>query len=132
MKIVTLPINNNNQYKFRTNKIAPSKQFLSIKEIFIWYAVKEKTSLNWRKFCWFKKICFNVNKTIPLDLSNFFWINKAFFNSKKFFLWSYIKEMFLWFKEIVFWVCSEFPPSLFDIHFWFFCICEEKWWLENN
>ena len=51
-------------------------------------------SLNWRKFCWFKKMFFNVNKSISLDQRKFFWINKTFFNSKEFFLWPYIKEMY--------------------------------------
>ena len=64
---------------------APWKQFL-------WYTVKEKISLNWKKFCWFNKIFFNVNKSISFDQRKFFWINKTFFNSKKFFLWPYIKE----------------------------------------
>ena len=31
----------------------PRKQFFWIKETFLWYTVKEKISLNWRKFCWF-------------------------------------------------------------------------------
>ena len=64
--------------------------------------VTERIYLNWRKFCWFKNIFFNINKSISSDQREFFWINKTFFNSKKFFLWLYIKEMFLWFKEIVF------------------------------
>ena len=82
--------------------ITPKKQFLWIKETFLWYKVKEKISLNWRKFCWFKKIFFNVNKSISLDRRKFVWINKSFFNSKKVFPWPYIKEMFHWFKETVF------------------------------
>ena len=80
----------------------PRKKFLWIKEKFLWYTVNEKIYLNWRKFCWNKKIFFNVNKSIFLDQRKFFWNNKTFFNSKKFFLWPYIEEMFLWFKEIVF------------------------------
>ena len=45
---------------------------------------------------------FNVNKSISLDLRTFFWINKTFFNSKKFFHCPYITDIFLWFKETVF------------------------------
>ena len=81
---------------------SPRKQFLWIKETFLWYTVKEKISLNWRKFCWFKNIFFNTNKSISLDQRNFFWIDKTLFNSKKFFLQQYTKEMFLWFKETFF------------------------------
>ena len=46
----------------------------------------KKIYFYWRNFCWFK------NK------------NKTFFNLNKLFLWAYIKEIFLWFKETVFWV----------------------------
>ena len=45
----------------------PRKQFLWIKKTFHLYRIKGKISLNWRKFCWFKKIFFNVNKSIYLD-----------------------------------------------------------------
>ena len=67
-----------------SESFAPRKQFLRIKEKFLWYTVKDKISLNWRKFCWFKKKFFNVNKSISLDQRIFFLINKTFFNSKKF------------------------------------------------
>ena len=36
-----------------------------------------------------KKIVFNVKKSISLDLRKFYWINRTFFNSKKFFLMPY-------------------------------------------
>ena len=32
--------------------------FSDLKKTFLWYMVKEKKSLNWKKFCWFKKIFF--------------------------------------------------------------------------
>ena len=44
---------------------------------------------------------FNVNKFISLNWRNIFWINKTFFNLKKFFPWPYNKETFLWFEETV-------------------------------
>ena len=72
--------------------IARRKQFLWIKETFLWYTVKENISLNWRKFCWLKKIFFNTNKSISLDQRKFFGIKKTFFNSKKCYLSPYIKE----------------------------------------
>ena len=50
---------------------------------------------------------FNVNKSISLDQRNFFWINKTFFNSSKFFLWPYVREMFFSYKETVFSVSLE-------------------------
>ena len=75
--------------------ISARKQFLWIKGTFFLYTVKEKISLNSRKFCWFKKIFFSVNKSISLDQRKFFWINKTYFNSKKLFLWPYIKETVL-------------------------------------
>ena len=45
----------------------PRKQFLWIKETFLWHAVKEKISLNWRMFVDSKKKFFYVNKSISLD-----------------------------------------------------------------
>ena len=39
---------------------------------FLWYKVKEKIFLNWRKFCCFKKIFINVNKSIYMDQRIFF------------------------------------------------------------
>ena len=77
------------------------KQFLWIKETFLWHTVKEKIPLNWRKFFYFNKIFFNINKSISLGQRQFFWINKTSFNSKKFFHWHTVKEMFLWLKEKV-------------------------------
>ena len=65
------------------------KQFLWIKETFLSYTVKENISMDF----------FNSNKSISLDQREFFWINKTFFISINCFLWSYIKEMFLWIKE---------------------------------
>ena len=44
----------------------PRKQFLWIKEMFLWYTVKENISLIWRKFCWLKKICFNQKNYLQL------------------------------------------------------------------
>ena len=65
--------------KFKPNPfITPRKQFL-------WYTVKAKISSNWIKFCWIKKMFFNVCKTISFDQRKFFWINKTFFDSKKLF-----------------------------------------------
>ena len=90
------------EVKTKTFTITLRKQFLWIRETFLWYTVKERISFNWRMFCWFKQIFFNVNKSISLDPRHFFWINKTFFNLKKFFLWPYIKEIFFWFKETVF------------------------------
>ena len=78
-------------------KHTPRKQFF-------WYTVKEKISLNWRKFCWFKKIFFKVNKSISLDQRTFFWINETFFNSKKFFLDRISKKLFS--------QCSIFEPNM--------------------
>ena len=91
-----------NSFNKGVNLQAPRKQFLRIEETFLWYSVKEKISLNWRKFCWFKQIFFSVNKYFSLDQKNFFWINKTFFNSKLFLFRPYIKEMFLQFKKTVF------------------------------
>ena len=83
--------------------IPPKKQFLWIKETFLWYTVKEKISLNWRKFCRFKKNFFSINKSICLHQKKLFLINKTFYTSKTFFFfWPQIKKMFLWFKETVF------------------------------
>ena len=62
-------------------------------------------------------IFFNVNKSITLDQRKFFWINKTFFNSKKYFLWPQIKEMFLWFKETVFSVCIHSIPNTINPNF---------------
>ena len=50
----------------------PRKQFLWIKETFVWYTVKEKISLNWRKFCWLKKISL-------IYTNQFLWIKEIFF-----------------------------------------------------
>ena len=55
-----------------SNGFTLRKQFLWIRETFLWYTIKEKISLNWRKFCWFKTIFFNVNKSISLDQRKFY------------------------------------------------------------
>ena len=47
--------------------------------------LKEKISLNWKKFCSLKKIFFNANKSTSLDQRKIFWINKTFFNFKEIF-----------------------------------------------
>ena len=100
-----------NKYLFLELLIDHTQKTVSLNQRNIfWYMVKEKVSLNWRKFRWFKKNFFNVNKSISLDQRKFFWINKTIFNSKKFFLSPHIKEMFLWFKETVFsvqWIRDE-------------------------
>ena len=64
------------------------KQFFWIKETFVWYKVREKFSL--------------IQRNRFDDIKENFWINKTFFNSKKFLLWPYIKQMSLWFKKTVF------------------------------
>ena len=38
----------------------------TLRKQFLWYTVKEKISLNCRKFCCFKKIFFNVNESFSL------------------------------------------------------------------
>ena len=61
----------------------------------------KKALLIQKKILWSKEIdLFTLKKC--------FWISKTLLNSKKFFLCPYIKEMFFWFKETVFWVYSNF------------------------
>ena len=88
----------------------PRKQFL-------WYTVKEQISLHWRKFCWFKKIFFNLNKSISWDQRNFFELTKlsliqrnlffdriskkCFFDSKKLFSQSNC------FSTMILWACLK-------------------------
>ena len=73
--------------------------FFEPKNAFQTNYTQKTVSLNW-KFCWFKKMCFNVNKSISLDHIHFFLINKTFFNSKKYFLLPYIKKMFFDSKKL--------------------------------
>ena len=89
-------------YKEKLFIAATRKQFL-------WYTVKEKISLNWRKFCWFKnifydpkvgdlitlkKIFFESTKLSSIQRNFFFDCisKKFFFRSKKYFFGS--KKLF--------------------------------------
>ena len=81
-------------------RTTPRKQFLWIKETFLWYMVKEKISLNWKKFCWFKNIFFNVNKSISLDQRKFFELTELFLIQRNFFFDGVLKKCFFDSKKL--------------------------------
>ena len=71
--------------------------------------VKEKNSLNWRKFRWFKKKFFNVNKSIFLDQRKFY---LAYSNAQI----CLIQRNFVWIRETFFSVYSQKTVSLNQIN----------------
>ena len=110
-------------------KIKIIKKFLCIKETFIWpysnaqisliqrknvwiketffyptvivkYTVKEKISLNWRKFFWFKTIFFNVKNLFLWIKENFFELTKLSSIKKNFFFDRISKKCFFDSKKL--------------------------------
>ena len=83
-----------------------SRSAASLRKQFLWYTFK-------KKFLWITENFVNSNKFTLIQRNRFVYINEKNFdstklssNSKKFFLWLDIKEMFLWFKETVFWMIT--------------------------
>ena len=95
-------------------KIYPENSLFESRKYFFYIRSKKRFLWIEESFVDSKIFSFNVNKSIFLDKKKKIWTNKTFLNSKKFFLWLYIKEMFLWLyiKEMFLW----FKETVFSVY----------------